>query len=144
MKDKKFDCTLLWLLPMFMLMVLGMTLGSCVHYKYVPVENTKYEYITKDSIRIDSTYVHDSIFIREKQDTVFKDVYKYIYRYQYLTTTDTIIRIDSIQVPYPVEKQLTKWQQMKVDFGETVFGAFIGLLLLLVGYIVYIKKFKRM
>lgn len=143
MKDKKFDYTLIWLLPMFLLMFLGMTLGSCVHYKYVPVETIKTEYITRDSLRIDSTYVHDSIFIREKQDTVFKDVYKYIYKYQYITTTDTVIKTDSIQVPYPVEKQLTKWQQIKMDFGGLTMGACLGLLLLFIGYIIYVKRFKK-
>ncbi len=143
MKDKKFDYTLIWLLPMFLLMILGMTLGSCVHYKYVPVETIKTEYITRDSLRIDSTYVHDSIFIREKQDTVFKDVYKYMYKYQYITTTDTVIKTDSIQVPYPVEKQLTKWQQIKMDFGGLTMGACIGLLLLFIGYIIYVKRFKK-
>lgn len=143
MKDKKFDYTLIWLLPMFLLMFLGMTLGSCVHYKYVPIETIKTEYITRDSLRIDSTYVHDSIFIREKQDTVFKDVYKYIYKYQYITTTDTVIKTDSIQVPYPVEKQLTKWQQIKMDFGGLTMGACIGLLLLFIGYIIYVKRFKK-
>ena len=143
MKDKKFDYTLIWLLPTFLLMLLGMTLGSCVHYKYVPVETIKTEYITRDSLRIDSTYVHDSIFIREKQDTVFKDVYKYIYKYQYITTTDTVIKTDSIQVPYPVEKQLTKWQQIKMDFGGLTMGACLGLLLLFIGYIIYVKRFKK-
>ncbi len=30
-------------------------------------------------------------------------------------THDTIIKTDSIRVPYPVEKKLTKWQQLKID-----------------------------
>ena len=33
---------------------------------------------------------------------------------------DTFIKTDSIRVPYPVEKKLTRWQQMKVDLGEYV------------------------
>lgn len=24
---------------------------------------------------------------------------------------------DSVQIPYPVEKQLTRWQQMKIELG---------------------------
>lgn len=31
--------------------------------------------------------------------------------------TDTFIKTDSIRVPYPVEKKLTKWQQAKIDLG---------------------------
>ncbi len=140
---QKFDYALLWLVPTFLLMLLGIFSGGCVHYRYVPVENTKYEYITRDSIRIDSTYVHDSVFIRQKQDTVFKDVYKYIYKYKYITTTDTVIHVDSIQIPYPVEKQLTKWQKMKMDFGGSVFSAFICLLIAFIGYIVYNRRFNK-
>lgn len=33
-------------------------------------------------------------------------------------THDTIIKTDSIRVPYPVEKKLTKWQQVKKDAEE--------------------------
>ena len=33
---------------------------------------------------------------------------------------DTIIKTDSIRVPYPVEKKLTKWQQLKIGAGEII------------------------
>ena len=35
-------------------------------------------------------------------------------------TRDTIIKTDSIRVPYPVEKKLTKWQQLKIGAGEII------------------------
>lgn len=35
-------------------------------------------------------------------------------------THDTIIKTDSIRVPYPVEKKLTKWQQLKIGAGEII------------------------
>lgn len=30
---------------------------------------------------------------------------------------DSFIKVDSVSVPYPVEKKLSKWQQAKVDWG---------------------------
>ena len=45
------------------------------------------------------------------------------------TVHDTIIKTDNVRVPYPVEKQLTRWQQMKVDFGEYAF-VFVAIALL--------------
>ena len=36
---------------------------------------------------------------------------------------DTIMQRDSIPVPYPVEKQLTKWQRWKMDAGGWAMGA---------------------
>lgn len=45
---------------------------------------------------------------------------------------DTIMQRDSIRVPYPVEKQLTKWQQWKMDMGGWAMGAVVVLIILLV------------
>ena len=35
-------------------------------------------------------------------------------------THDTIIKTDNIRVPYPVEKKLTKWQQLKIGTVEII------------------------
>ena len=52
------------------LLTLAICLTSCRGIKYVPVETVKTEYITRDSIRFDSIYEHDSIFLFVKGDTV--------------------------------------------------------------------------
>lgn len=39
-------------------------------------------------------------------------------------THDTIIKTDSIRVPYPVEKKLTKWQQLKIGAAEIILLVF--------------------
>lgn len=39
---------------------------------------------------------------------------------------DSIYIRDSIQVPVPVEKKLTRWQQAKIDIGEWMVGAVIA------------------
>lgn len=45
---------------------------------------------------------------------------------------DTIMQRDSIPVPYPVEKPLTKWQQWKMDAGGWAMGVVAVLVILFV------------
>lgn len=45
---------------------------------------------------------------------------------------DTIMQRDSIPVPYPVEKKLTKWQRWKMDMGGWAMGVAVVLVILLV------------
>ena len=62
------------------LLMLAICLTSCRSIKYVPVETVKTEYKTRDSIRFDSIYEHDSIFLFVNGDTVYKEKYRYKYR----------------------------------------------------------------
>jgi hypothetical protein bacD2_02365 len=41
-----------------------------------------------------------------------------------------VIKTDSVQIPYPVEKALTRWQKAKIELGGWAFGgwAFGGLI----------------
>ena len=120
------------------LMLLTILLHGCGPIKYVPVENVKVEYRTRDNIRYDSIYKHDSIYIKEKGDTVYKYIKQVEYRYLFINKTDTVLQTDSVQVPYPVEKKLTKWESIKLDMGGWMFGALIVLLL----YILYRRYVK--
>lgn len=45
---------------------------------------------------------------------------------------DTVLQRDSIPVPYPVEKQLTKWQQWKMDAGGWAMGVAAVLVILVI------------
>jgi hypothetical protein len=71
-----------------------------------------------------------------KGDTVYLYKYKYLYKYQYINKTDTLIKTDSIPIPYPIEKQLSKWQKFKLDFG----GAAMLIVIMIV--IVILKNLK--
>ena len=51
------------------------------------------------------------------------------------------VKSDSIPVPYPVEKQLTKWQQTKMDFGGIAIGAVIAVVCVAVVWL--IRKFRK-
>ncbi|AVM53325.1 hypothetical protein JN06_01359 [Bacteroides zoogleoformans] len=120
------------------LMMLMLLLHGCSSVRYVPVETTKIEYRTRDSIRYDSIYKHDSIYVLDKGDTVYKYIKLMEYRYLFINKTDTVLQTDSVQVPYPVEKKLTKWESVKLDMGGWMFGALIVLLL----YILYRRHIK--
>ena len=50
---------------------------------------------------------------------------------------DTVVKIDSIRVPYPVEKQLSKWEKLKMDLGG---WAFVGLVILIIYVFFKIRK----
>lgn len=113
--------------------------SSCRSVKYVPVEVIKTDTTYINKVQRDSIYQLDSIYIRDKGDTVLITKTKYIYRDKLIRDTVYASRVDSIQVPYPVEKQLSRWQQFKVDAGEWVLGMFIVMLLSFVGYM-YIKR----
>ena len=120
---------LLYILTIFLMA--GICFTSCRNIKYVPVETVKTEYKTRDSIRFDSIYEHDSIFLFVKGDTVYKEKYRYKYRYLTINKTDTVMLTDSVQIPYPVEKQLTRWQQMKIELGGWAVGVIIILSIVL-------------
>lgn len=42
-----------------------------------------------------------------------------------------------VKVPYPVEKELTRWQQFRMDFGGCAFGIVIAAALIIAGWFVY-------
>lgn len=118
------------------LLMSGVWLSSC-RTQYVPVETVRTEYKTRDSIRYDSIYQRDSVYMLVNGDTVYLYKYKYLYRYLTINKTDTVIKVDSIQVPYPVEKQLTRWQSLKMELGGWAFGIIMLIALIIVGWLVY-------
>ena len=123
------------------LLMLAICFVSC-RTQYIPVESVRTEYKTRDSIRYDSIYQRDSIYTLIKGDTVYHYRYKYLYRYLTTNRTDTILKNDSIRVPYPVEKKLSRWQSIKMELGGWAFGIVIVFILVIIGRIVYGCKNK--
>lgn len=120
---------------LFLFFVL-ITLTGCKTVKFVPVPeyHTLYKTRVDTEQRLDSVYFRDSVFIAAKGDTVFltKTHWRERFRNVYHTKTDTIMQLDSIRVPYPVEKQLTKWQQWKMDMGGWAMGVAAVLVILVI------------
>lgn len=98
---------------------IGMLIG-CKSVRYVPVPEYHTEYKTKtDSfVKRDSVWVKDSVWLWMQGDTVYKERchMKYNDRYVYRNKTDTLMKTDSVRVPYPVEKKLGKWEQTKIEY----------------------------
>lgn len=127
------------LIYIIILLILAICFVSC-RTQYIPVESVRTEYKTRDSIRFDSVYQRDSIYMLVKGDTVYQYKYKYLYRYLTMNRTDTIVKTDSIQTPYPVEKQLSRWQTIKMELGGWAFGIIILFTLIIIGQIIFKSK----
>lgn len=122
------------------IIVLVLAICSCRSVKYVPVETVKHDSIYINKVQVDSVYHRDSIYVVDKGDTVFLYKDRYIYKYKDRTDTLYVTNTDSIQVPYPVEKELTKWQQFRMDFGGWAIAAVIIIVLIFFGRLVYKLK----
>lgn len=138
-----FATVLFWLV----FLVLVFCLGSC-RTKYVSVPEYHTEYITKtDSFtQRDSIFVKDSVYMWMQGDTIYKEKFSVIYkdRWRDRYLCDTIIKTDSIRVPYPVERQLTKWESFKQQLGTyTVIAVMIGLLAVIIMLIMAIRKWIK-
>ena len=53
---------------------------------------------------------------------------------------DSIVLHDSIPVPYPVERKLGRWEQVKVDYGGVAIGVVAVMVFAVFGWIVYKLK----
>lgn len=130
----------IWAIVVAWIMIIAMCCSCST--QYVPVQTVRYDSVFLARIQKDSIFVQDSVFIKEKGDTVFVDKFKYIYRHIIKIDTVYVEHRDSIQVPYPVEKKLTRWQQLKINAG----GYFLAVLMLIgLGYIIrwIIRKCRK-
>lgn len=139
--DKK-GCigVLVWMLLIFICGMILIAFGSCRSIKYVPIETIKHDSVYITQHQKDSIYIHDSIYQKEKGDTVL--IEKWHTRYIEKQVRDTLIQIerDTIPQPYPYEvevpAQLSWWQKTRMHIGEI---ALVALLVLLGSWIVRIK-----
>ena len=139
--DKK-GCigVLVWMLLIFICGIILIAFGSCRTIKYVPIETIKHDSVYITQHQKDSIYIYDSIYQKEKGDTVL--IEKWHTRYIEKQVRDTLIQIqrDTIPQPYPMEvevpAQLSWWQKTRMHMGEI---ALVALLVLLGSWIVRIK-----
>ena len=108
---------------------------GCKSIQYVPVENTIVKTEYKNSISYDSIYFTDSVYIREKNDTVYIKNIKY--RYKYVSNIDTIVKNDTITNTIIQEVEVIK-EVNKLKWWQTALIA-LGVLSL-VYIIIKIKK----
>lgn len=116
-----------------------MMLQSC-RTKYVSVPEYHNVYIN----RHDTLTKHDSIYQKEfidryvKGDTIYLTKTKVDYRFRnlYKTKYRDSLKIDSICVPYPVERKLNKWESLKMEVGGWAIGGLSAVVIALIAYIV--------
>lgn len=123
-------------------MCLLFVICSCRTVKYVPVETVKVDTTYINKLQRDSIYMLDSVYVKDKGDTVLIEKYKYLYRDKLVRDTMYLSKVDSIQVPYPVEKELTRWQQMKQELGGWALGIILVVTLAIVILLIYRTRKK--
>ena len=126
--------TLLWA-------VCFVCLVSCRSVKYVPVETVKTDSVYVNKVQRDSIRLQDSIFVFVKGDTVRIEKYKYLYRDRVVVDTVRLMERDSVQVPVPVEKELSRWQRWKLEVGGFAMAGIT--VLLAVGIFRIVRKLKK-
>lgn len=94
---------------------------------YVPVETVEREKEYIDRWRRDSIYLHDSIYVEKKGDTLWVEKYKTIYKERLVR--DSIFITDSVrvEVPYAVIEtkevnRLKTWQTILMCLGAALIG----------------------
>lgn len=128
--------------------------SGCQSVKYVPVETVRIEkesktdtIIQKDTVRSEKETIirearpEDSLMmaklgirLRENERLLIllqKEMSEQKSN-AYESHRDTVLKTDSVAVPYPVEKELSWWQRQKIAFGEWVFGVMAVLLLVVI------------
>lgn len=118
----------------------GIWFTSCRSVQYVPVETIKTNTEYRDRLQRDSIHIKDSVLMFIKGDTVFRDRWHTEYRDKLIRDTINITDTIKTEVPYPVEKKLSKWQSFKMDVGG--YSMIILLVLFIAGIYKLIKKLK--
>ena len=119
-----------WMMVLFVLALLS----SCKQVEYVTVEKvlTDTTYITK--WQRDSIWLHDSIHVKERGDTVLVEKWhtKYVESIKHDTTY--IATHDTIPDPFPVETikevpaELSWWQRLRIWIGNIGLIAILGVI----------------
>lgn len=114
-------------------------LAGCTSVRYVPLENVSHDSVYIDRWLRDSVYLHDSVYVNmwAHGDTVFveKAVTKYAYKDRWRHDTVSVVRADTVGVPYPVGKGLTPWERLRLETWYLLASAIAVLSL-----VVFIKK----
>lgn len=121
--------------------LLLLVVWSCRTTEYVPVEVIKSDTTYINKVQRDSIYQLDSIYILDRGDTVLITKTKYLYKDRLVRDTVYRSKVDSIQVPYPVEQQLTRWEQFRLDVGGWAIVTVIIIILIVVCKQIY-KLYK--
>ena len=125
----------IWMLFLLGLMLLGMLTGCRTQYVPVPEYHSVVVERHDTLTHYDSIYQRDSVVTWVQGDTIYKT--KYTIRYRDRIVGKTIyrdsVKVDSVRVPYPVERRPNAWERTAIAAAKPVVGlALIALMAVLV------------
>lgn len=123
---------------MVVMIIIALMLCSCTKTEYITVEKVRNDTVWQNHTKHDSIWVHDSIHVTDKGDTV--RIEKWHTKYVESIRHDTVYkaRTDSVPVPYPVIKEVEK---PRSKFEKGLIGVGILSIMALVIFIAF--KLKR-
>ena len=129
---------------MFFVFMLSLIAGCKSHERVVVVETVRADTLRLSRNIRDSVWLHDSIYIRDKGDTMWIERWHTRWRDRTVHDTTYVSKTDSVPVPYPVEVEVPRelnWsQRLRMHAG----GVAISLLAIWLGiqvWKIYKKKF---
>ena len=143
--DMKF---IYWLTLILITLAIVANLSSCKSVEYVTVPEYHTDTLYQSKVEKDSVWLHDSIHVKERGDTVWVERWHTkihateLHDTVYQATHDTIATPYHVEKIVEVEKPLTWWQHTKM-------GAGIAFILIIVLFLIYgigraITKFKSL
>jgi hypothetical protein len=127
-----------------LLLVICLVAASC-RTKYVPVETVRTEYKDRYITNVDTFRLieRDSTYVDRSRDTVLIERWKVKYLDRIKERVDSVFieKVDSVQIPYPVEAELTKWQKFKMNVGVLSIFVYICVIAYVIVWIV--KKYRK-
>lgn len=97
--------------------------------EYIPIESVRYDSLMIEKLMRDSVFVRDSVYLMEKGETVYQYKDKYVYVYKIRVDTFYMEKIREVEVPVPVERKLSWWERIKMEYTEIVISVFIAVAL---------------
>lgn len=124
------------------LVIISLLVG-CTTTRYVTVPSVSVDSVYADRWQHDSVYLLDSVFVNRWMagDTVFVDkvVTKYKYKDRWRYDTMAVVKTDSVQVPYPIEKDLGWWERTRLG----AFPVLIVVVVVLAFIVVWLVRMRR-
>lgn len=94
-------------------------LAGCRTARHIPVQTTRTDSVYIDRLLRDSVWVKDSVWVERwhSGDTVYvtKEAVRYKYRDRWRTDTVATVQESKVKVPVAVERELTWWEQARLN-----------------------------
>lgn len=105
---------------LYILMAIALLTGCKTKYIPVPEYHEIVVHHADTLLRVDSVQLRDSVIIRVQGDTITQEVWRWRDRVKYDTRIvyRDSVRVDSVRVPYPVERKQTAWERTMQNVGK--------------------------